>query len=181
MSQAINLDRIRYRVSQFWSALRNTPPDKGDLELVRSILSDTQLDLFNLMQNSEKVHALRVIQTLLDSGESHPDLLTAALLHDVGKIVHPLRLWERVFIVLGKRFLPKLSMKWSRGHPRSWTRPFVLENEHPGWGAELAQKAGASPLAVTLIRDHQNELISNDVGALERNILITLQKADNQN
>jgi len=181
VSQGFNLDRIRYRVSQFWTALRNIPPNKGELELVRSNLSDAQLDLFNQMHNSEKAHALRVFQTLLDSGESHPDLLTAALLHDVGKIVHPLHLWERVFIVLGKRFLPKLSMKWRQGQPSSWNRPFVLESEHPGWGAELAKKAGTNSLAVTLIREHQNELISSDAGSLERNLLITLQEADNQN
>ena len=127
MSQIDNKTQTSYRVSQFWTALRNTQLNNGDLELVSSILTDSQLDIFNHMHNSEKVHALRVLQTLLDAGESHPDLLTAAILHDVGKIIYPLRLWERVLIVLGKKFLPKLSMDWSQAPPRGLKRAFVIE------------------------------------------------------
>jgi len=181
VSQIDNKGRIRYRVSQFWAALRNTQLNNSDMELVRSILTDAQLDLFNQMQNSEKVHALCVLQTLLDAGESHPDLRTAALLHDVGKIVHPLTLWERVLIVLGKQFLPKLSTNWSQAPPRGLKRPFVVEKNHPRWGAEQAQKTGTSPIAVTLIQEHQSDSKSFNTNSLVRHLLITLQKADNQN
>ena len=41
---------------------------------------------------------------------------------------------------------------------RIWRRPFIIAERHPAWGAEMAAQAGASPLAVALIRQHQDKL-----------------------
>jgi hypothetical protein len=175
------LSRVRYRGRQFWEALRSPPLTAWDLESARSVLADQQLALFTRLQPSEQRHGLRVLQTLQDQGETHPDLLTAALLHDVGKIYHPLHLLERVVIVLVKQTFPDRMKLWGDAQPKGWKRPFAVANQHPSWGADLAQAAGTSPLAVYLIREHQNELSSVAPDLLENRLLSALQDADNQN
>ena len=195
------MNQISYRVSQFWDVLLNTQLKDDELDLVASILTKPQLHLYNQLQNSEKMHALRVLKAVKEGGESHPDLLTAALLHDVGKSIYPLRLWERIIIVLGKRIFPHLSNKWGQSHPRGMARPFVIAQNHPRWGADLAEDAGSSSLAVALILNHENHQKSDppdsvddhsvdnhsvddhsvDDHSLYNQLLQALQNADNHN
>jgi len=170
-----------YRVRQFWHALHNKPLTPADLALARSVLSEPQMALFTRLQSSEQAHSLRVLQTLQDNGEKHPDLLVAALLHDVGKICHPLHVLERVVIVLGKQFFPNRMKQWGHAQPNGWKRPFVVASKHPVWGATLAQEAGTSSTATHLIREHQNDLPLEHSNSLEIRLLSTLQAADHQN
>jgi hypothetical protein len=141
--------------------------------------------LFCSMQASEQAHALRVMGQLRSDRLEHPDLLAAALLHDVGKICYPLHVWERVIIVLVRALFPSKARQWGKGEisvdPRrypAWRRPFVVAEQHPAWGADLALKAGASSLAAALIRRHQN-LFTSKVVNLEDQLLLQLQAADN--
>ncbi|MBU0511191.1 MAG: HD domain-containing protein [Chloroflexi bacterium] len=177
----MNASHIRYRVRQFWIALGATRLNTSDLEPARAMLTTKQMALFTRLQASEQIHGLRVLQMLRAQGESHPDLMAAALLHDVGKCRLPLRLWERVLIVLGRRFFPERVKRWGNGTPRGWRRPFVVAEWHPRWGAEMAREAGTSPLVVYLIREHQTDLPAEALDSLEGHLLSLLQKADNQN
>jgi len=177
----MNASHIRYRSRQFWSALGATRLTASDLSPARAVLTDKQMAIFTRLQACEQIHGLRVLQTLQAQGESHPDLMTAALLHDVGKCRLPLRLWERVAIVLGRRFFPERVKHWGSATPSGWRRPFVVAAWHPTWGAEMAREAGASPLAVYLIREHQNQLPAAVPDSLEVHLLSLLQQADNQN
>jgi len=177
----MKLNRLFYRVRQFWNALHTTLLDESELMPIQEVLSDQQMELFTRMQPSEQTHGLRVLQTLQNHGENHPDLLVAALLHDVGKINHPLHIWERVIIVFGVRLFPDRVKRWGSGQPKGWKRPFVVASEHPEWGADLAQMVGAGPLAVHLIRKHQDMVPPNAPNTLENNLLAILQGADNQN
>jgi hypothetical protein len=172
--------RLGYRVSQFWISLRASPLNGRDLRLVQAVLTDSQMELFTHLQPGEQCHGSRVLQYLLDRGESHPDLLAAALLHDVGKICHPLRLWERVVIVLAKQLIPGCAAAWGRGEPKGWKRPFVISSMHASWGAEMVAETGASELLLMLIRDHQQNLPEQGDGSLERRLLVVLREADNQ-
>jgi len=172
---------IPYRVRQFWSVLNSTHPSDRDLAPARSVLTEQQMALFIRLQPSEQIHSLRVLKTLQDQGETHPDLLTAALLHDVGKIRYPLRIWERVIIVLAKQIFPKRIQTWGRAQPRGWKRSFVVARKHPDWGAELASEAGTTPLAVNLIQNHQDVISTRADKSSVSKLLTTLQKADNQN
>lgn len=130
--------------------------DKAGFEMAESILSPALLTLFAEMQPSEMNHSLQVTRKLISRHETHPDLLAAALLHDVGKCRSPISLGERVVIVLVKYLLPAAYLRWARsGDLSSWKHMFVVAERHPAWGAEMAGKAGASPLVVELIRDHQ--------------------------
>lgn len=154
--------RIGYRIRQFWLAL-TAAPAVHDLAVAAEVLSPAQMALFQQMQSSEQAHSLwifhRLRQHLADQDlEGEHDLLVAALLHDIGKSRYPLRLWERIVIVLGKAFFPQQVHHWGLQSPGGWKQPFVVAAQHPAWGAEMAAQAGASPLAVALVRRHQDQL-----------------------
>jgi hypothetical protein len=126
------------------------------------------------MQPSEQVHAYQVFQHLKAAGHSDSDLLVAALLHDVGKILYPLSIFDRVVIALGKRLFLRAARRWGGGTPRGLRRPFVVAVNHAAWGADLAAQAGASSRTVGLIRCHQ------DSPPLDDPLLAALQAADDE-
>ena len=90
-----------YRVRQFWQALAAGPGLAAPPELRPGLR-----ELFLRMPPADRAHALRTYR-LLASAEGQPvDLLTAALLHDVGKCgphIHP---WDRALFVLAGRLAP---------------------------------------------------------------------------
>ncbi|HOT92412.1 MAG TPA: HD domain-containing protein [Anaerolineae bacterium] len=147
--------RVRYRVAQFFVTLW-TSRRAVDLAYVERHLGPALLDLFRRMPHAEQHHGIAVCRALEVRGYSDPDLLAAALLHDVGKILAPPRLWDRVIAVLGEHFLPQQAARWRIGEARGWRRGFVVRHYHPVWGATLAEQAGASPRTVVLIRHHHD-------------------------
>lgn len=182
----MNTSRLLYRSRQFWQAIiaRSSPED---LDLVSSILSPAQLALFNQMQPSEQAHSLSVSRELSHQGEENTDLHTAALLHDVGKIRAPLRLWERVLIVLVNAICPDCIHRWGDVPTEEglgelgWRRAFVAAEQHPRWGADLAAQCDTSALAVALIARHQEKIIPSQFAgsSLEDSLLLKLQSIDN--
>ena len=146
--------RVWYRIEQLWQSLTAKPTEEA-LEEARKLLSPKLMALFNSMQASEQAHSLRIFKQIRKKGYNQVELLVAALLHDVGKIRHPLRVWERVVIVIGRGLFQNRVKKWGQGEPDGWRRAFVVAEKHPEWGAELAKQAGALPQTVALIRHHQ--------------------------
>ena len=175
------ISQATYRIRQFWLAWRAEPLTEEALAPARSILSAKQMQLFTRLQPSEQIHALRVLETVQQWGETDTDLQTAALLHDIGKARAPLKLWERVVIVLGKALFRERVKQWGRGQPQGLLRPFVIAEQHPVWGGEMALEVGASPLAVSLIRRHQSPDDFQPINDQENHLLQILQKADHQN
>lgn len=179
----MNAPRFVYRTRQVWHTLRAKPAE-NDLEEVRHALTPQQMALFTRLQRSEQAHSIHIYRKLIERGERHPDLCTAALLHDAGKSLYPLHLWERVLIVLVKALAPEWAKRWGAFPAddkvmRSWRRPFVIAEQHPSWSARLAAEAGASPLAVSLIRRHHTRVESSNP-RLEDNFLSILQSVDNE-
>ncbi len=150
--------KIGYRVQQFLNAI-TAAPTLQECQEVKSFLPAALMDLFSAMQPGEQAHSLRIYHSLRENGVQDPDLLTAALLHDVGKNRLPLRPWERAYIVLANSLAPNLVETWGRSAFQEglpfWRRPFVVAVQHPEWGAQMTQQAGASILSVDLIRYHQ--------------------------
>jgi putative nucleotidyltransferase with HDIG domain len=173
--------QVLYRARQFWLAWGAGPLNEDELAPARSNLTTEQMNLFRRLQPSEQIHALRVLNTIQAQGEKDPDLQVAALLHDIGKAHAPLKLWERVVIVLGKEFFPQRIKSWGEGQLRGWKRPFVVSEQHPSWGAEMASDVGTSPLAVSLIRRHQSLEPLSPETRQEDLLLGILQAADHQN
>ncbi|MBN2003634.1 MAG: HD domain-containing protein [Anaerolineae bacterium] len=147
------LNRIRYRVGQFFQTLWAAflPVDR---EYAAQKLTPALLALFETLSHAEQQHSITLCKGLEAQGAPSPDLLVAALLHDVGKTVAPPYLWERVWVVLAGHYTPKLAARLSEGDPRGLRRGFVTHKMHPQWGADLAEKAGANARVVALIRKH---------------------------
>ncbi|GAB4533904.1 MAG: HD domain-containing protein [Anaerolineales bacterium] len=169
--------RLVYRARQFLLALF-AAPDEAERAWVQRVLAPPLSALFLRMTPDEQAHAIRVYRRLRDEGHTSEALLQAALLHDVGKAAcPPLRPWERVLIVVCKALWPDAVFLWGQAAPKGWRRPFAVAVQHPLWGAQAAQKAGAAPEVVTLIRRHQENLPDLPKTPLE-SLLILLQAAD---
>ncbi len=175
------MKRWLYRTRQFWHAL-TARVDGEDLWEIQTALTPALQELFYRLQAGEQAHSLWVFRRLRGQNETHADLMTAALLHDVGKSLHPLGLWERVEIVLARKIAPQAVERWGNASPVGWRKPFVVAAQHPAWGAELAQQAGATPLAAALIRRHQEKLQVEEsaMGSEEDFLLARLQKFDDE-
>ena len=154
-------------------------PEFACLE-ISAVLNGSELDLFARFEESDQWHAYRVYRTLRDAGRSQPNLLAAALLHDVGKTREPLSPWDRVLIVIVEALTPKMLVKWGHGEARGWKRPFVVRAQHARWGAEMAEAAGSAPEMINLILRHQTDL-RRGPAAVEDEMLLLLQRADDEN
>lgn len=151
-----------------------------DEALASSVLSPEQMRLFRRMRRGEQLHSLNVLRAVRAAGHRDPDLLVAALLHDVGKTVGPFRLHERVLVVLVRRLFPTLYHHWGQSEPRSWRRPFAISLRHPEWSAQMVAGAGGSPRAVELVRRHMEKVPDPPRDETER-LLLALQAADDRN
>ncbi|NBD35115.1 MAG: HD domain-containing protein, partial [Chloroflexi bacterium] len=118
-----------------------------DHAYVGAYLSPALHTLFERMPRAEQLHGIDIARQLEAQGHHDPDLIAAALLHDVGKIVAPPRLWERVIVVLVEHAAPTFAAFCP-------LRGFVTRRRHPQWGANLAARAGAFPRTIDLIRRH---------------------------
>ncbi|MBN1875147.1 MAG: HDIG domain-containing protein [Anaerolineae bacterium] len=162
--------RVRYRIAQFCHTFFASFLSV-DVAYVRRYLPEHLLPLFQKMPRAEQHHGIAVCQALEQAGYQDIDLLTAALLHDVGKCVATPRLWERVVVVLVEHYAPHLAMRWGNGEPQGLRRGFMVRYQHPHWGAEMAESAGASARVVSLIRQHHTPVVGDAA-------LVALQTAD---
>ena len=174
----MNISRLTYSSRQFWNALLS-PNKRIPSEALLPHLSPAQLILFRRMQPAEQVHAYQIFKRLEPSGQAAPDLLSAALLHDVGKILVPLSIFDRILIVLGNHLFRSAARRWAEGTLHGWRLPFVVAEHHAGWGADLASQAGATSLTVELIRRHHDRPVWNPDSNTE-NLLAALQAADDE-
>lgn len=131
---------------------------------------------FLTMKCADQHHGLDVALDLMQQGYTEPDLMAAALLHDVGKTRASSGLLSRVWVVLVEHYVPSAARRWSsweegRPLPRGLRRGFVVRRYHAEWGADIAAAAGAPPRTVAWIRRHHAP--AGDDAALR-----ALQRAD---
>lgn len=174
--------RIFYRLKQGGRALVS-PFQRVDLGEAAEVLSPPLLALFMRMRRSEQLHCLRVMRRLRRQGHTDQRLLTAALLHDVGKSRSSFGLLDRVLVVIVGWLFPRRSKRWGTIDPseywllRSWRRPFIVKQQHATWSAEDMLSAGASPMSVALACRHDERLRGEPDGEEDR-LLMLLQEAD---
>jgi hypothetical protein len=139
-----------HRVRQFAAHLRARVTD-DDTARAHRILPGRAAVLFDAMPVADRRHALDVVERLLTAGHDDPDLLAAALLHDVAK-GHRMRLWHRVAGVLLEAFAPGILRRLASSSPGSWRHPFHLYLHHADLSAGMAVEAGCSERAAAFIR-----------------------------
>jgi hypothetical protein len=156
------------KVRQFRSHVRARVAPAERAALAGWVTPD-QLALFDSMHIADRRHGLDVATTLREQGVTDEEVLLAGLLHDAGK--GRTGVWPRVAYSLGQAYG---AWVWRVAGVLPPMRT-ALERlrEHAETSARLAERAGASPRTVDLIR-HQEAPVDPDAGRL-------LQLADEAN
>ena len=139
-----------HRVGQFVAHVR-ARVEPEEMAMVRRVLPAGGAALFESMPTADRRHGLDVAERLVRAGNEDPDLLGAALLHDVAK-GHRMRLWHRVAGVLLEAFAPSALGRLADPEPGSWRHPFHLYLHHEPISADLAVAAGCPPRLGSFIR-----------------------------
>lgn len=171
------LQKTWRRVRQYFIYLTARVTAEDRLYVVR-IAGPALAGLFFRLSPGEQVHSLAVTRWLEARGQNRPELLQAALLHDVGKIRAPVTLPERAVAVLAHWQLPRCYERWARGEPRGWKRTFVMAVHHPAWGADLVAGITSPGLVTQLIRRHQDEEVLPETE--EDRLLLWIQRAETE-
>jgi len=152
------MNALVYRLWQVRQQLGFVAPlTSEEQEEVARWLPLSALPLFQSMSRADQRHALRVCQGLQARGCADEEMLAAALLHDVGKAGGRVPFWTRPVIVLGKRCAPRLLSRlaaYPRPERAGWRRALGYAWWHAEIGADMAEAAGLSKLAVLYIRTH---------------------------
>lgn len=147
------LGRAWYRARQFGNVFRSRLSAAADL--LRQTLKPAQQRLFAAMPPVAQRHHLDVCLDLQRQGWDDPEVLAAALLHDVGK--GALGAWERAVIVVIQNLAPALIASVSRYRgpgrgPLAWLSVQAGPAER---GAALVAAAGGAQRTVEIIRYHE--------------------------
>lgn len=157
---------MRQRVRQFFEAGQR--PTEDDIGFARDRLTGNLFGLFSTQTPRDQLHAIRTARWLFDRGHADPELLVAALLHDVAKGKQ--RRSDRVaWVVAGWAHLGG-ALADERSHVEM-RRALARSKNHAWASAEAMQAAGASKRAVELVRLHHRA--PGDDG-----VLALLQQAD---
>ena len=125
---------------------------------IRDLLdSEPQWRFVARLRPYDRAHLLAVYLRLIEAGERDPDLLRAALLHDIGKSNgrHRVGLADRTIkVVLKQISVPS----WKRISSRpGWLRTgLYLAAHHAELGSKFAASAGASSRTIELIARHED-------------------------
>lgn len=121
---------------------------------MRSQLGGPEWELFRRMNNPDQRHAVTVARSVRNElPDSDPDVVVAAALHDVGKVVSGLRTPGRVVATVVWAVVPdRFADRWLDG--RRPLRTLAEYRRHPEIGERLLVEVGASPLAAEWAADH---------------------------
>ncbi len=155
-----------YRIRQFWNIF-DAGVSRDEHIVLQVYLNLEQQQLFWGMAPLGRRHCLNVHHALAKGGHDDPDLLRAALLHDIGK--GRSGVLSRVTRVLFGAMAPR-SLGWLAR--RNHRLGALLD--HAQRGAVLVEATGASDAMVDIIRWHER-------GQLEDPRLVALRSADSQN
>ena len=147
--------RTRHLISRFFGSLRPGGPSPADRVWVLDTLPPDLAALWARMSGPDRRHSVAVARRVERAlgNEATPEVLAAALLHDVGKVQSRLRTYGRVIATLSAAVAGRdTAALWVRS--RGFVRRVGLYLEHPRLGADLIAMAGGDPLPVTWAREH---------------------------
>lgn len=182
----VDLRRPFYRGRQFFGAVIAglRPLTAAEMAEAQAGLPAAAWPLFAGMSHADQRHSLNVLHALIADDQEHPALRQAALLHDCAKREGHVRIWHRVTMVLLKALRPDLLARWAAAAVPArggWRGPLWAHLHHAARGAELAAAAGCDPVAVMLIRRHQDTPLVDDADASVSRLLAALRAADDDN
>ena len=152
-------DRPLYRTRQFFGSFRPQLQD-GERAVAAAFLGDRLWPLFESMNTRDQRHSIDTFRLLKAQGCVDRDLLSAALLHDIGKgrlAGARVRLWHRAVYVLLSASAPPLLRLLTNGRGG-----LANLRHHSERGAVVAEALGVGPDAVEMIRRHHEDDPSAD-------------------
>ena len=133
-------------VRRFVGSLLPGEPPPSDRAWVATTLSEDEMVLWGRMSAADRRHAVGVahrVRETLGNQDATREVLAAALLHDVGKVVCGLGTFGRVAATLA-------AMTGSSRLPARVRRYL----SHDRLGGDLLEQAGSHPLTVAWAREH---------------------------
>ncbi|MGE5581106.1 MAG: HDIG domain-containing metalloprotein [Bacillota bacterium] len=137
-----------------------------DLSLTDFYLDEPGKFLFFQMSKIDQQHALTVARGILAKATTGAEkvelmpLVTAALLHDVGKIEGDFNFFSRILVGIVRRVKPALRGRLAKTYPVNfWEKigyGFYVDLVHPARGAHMARIFGVEPKVVEMIRHHHD-------------------------
>lgn len=155
-----------HRLRQGLGGFRSRIPAERDA-ILALVLTERQAAAFRRLHPYDQSHLCRTYAALREAGIADPDLLTAGLLHDLGKGGVPglpgrVHLIDRVLRVVLRRFAPRLLEQAACLLAPRWRVGLALAVHHPRLGAAWAAKLGCSPRTCWLIAYHEAEPLPDD-------------------
>jgi HD domain len=139
--------------------------------MVQTALGPDLFGLFSGMSLYEQPHALCVCDRVTNAGDSDPDLIAAALLHDVGKRRRDSQFstLDRVLVVLISRTGLHTRNTRFQYLPRTVRQTLIASELHAEVGADLVRQHGGSARLCWLIAQHQHYdvIADNDLDVLQ--------------
>lgn len=152
-----------YRFKQLYNALF-TKIEPDEYQWLSKILAPAELVLFRKQALPEQRHALDVAYDIMSRQEEivktynqeiFENFLFAALLHDCGKALVKLQLWQRIIIVAFGCLPPGLWHKIAR-QKNILGKTLLICQRHPAWGKRLTARAGVREEVQILIQNHHS-------------------------
>ncbi len=150
-----------YRLRQLYKAILPKIKEE-EITWLQKVLTEKELSLFRKQLLIEQRHAIDVAYEVLfqkseiihNIGETaFNNILKAAFLHDCGKSLIRLHLWQRIFIV-SYDYLPQRTKTKITSLKNIFSKTIVIYQQHPLWGKHLASKIGTNQDIQALIENH---------------------------
>lgn len=147
---------------RFLGSLSPAAPPPDDEAWALAYLGPGEGELWHRMSNPDRRHAVAVARAVvadLGPDAAAREVVAAALLHDVGKVVSGFGTFRRVGATLVWAALARVrpdrerAARWSAAD-RTALRRLGQYRRHPELGAELLAAAGAHELTVAWAREH---------------------------
>lgn len=165
------LDRIVYRLKQFWFSVSSKMGEEDRVFAYRQ-LNIKEAALFFSLPEFEQKHAVVVAQKMLSAAAAIREvdqrkLVRLGLLHDIGKSAVRLSVFDKSVLVVLHRLLSPLYdlfAKWGKKEKAFvMFRKFYVHKHHGSIGAEILSRIAEEKDLIEEIRSHDNQKTSEDI------------------